>query len=100
MRITSKTLLHQQRQSLHTFAHVGVPHRNPHPRVRRDHRIAFSAAAANAGDADAKILSCPSSARSRTIAGVVSDAFSGGSSNSTAGMNAGSAWRRVVRRHW
>ena len=44
MRITVK-LLDDEREALHPFPHVGVAHRNPHPRARRDHRNAFSVAA-------------------------------------------------------
>src|SRR3546814_9403580 len=54
--ITLEALLNHQRQTLHAFAHIGVAHRDPHPRARRDHRSAFNAAAASAGGADAKML--------------------------------------------
>lgn len=55
--IMLKPLLHQQRQALHPLAHIRVAEGDPHPRARRDHRRAFSAAATRGGDAVAKMLS-------------------------------------------
>jgi hypothetical protein len=51
MRIALEALLDQERQPLHPFAHIGLTHRDPDPRARRDHRRAFNAAATCAGDA-------------------------------------------------
>lgn len=40
--IAAQRLLHDYRQALHAFAHIGVAHRDPHPCARWDHRSAFS----------------------------------------------------------
>src|SRR5262245_8895231 len=51
VRITPQRLLHQQRQSIKTLAHVGVPGRQPHPRPARGrdrHRRAAASAAITA----------------------------------------------------
>ena len=38
------------------LAHIGVTHRDPHPRTGRDHRGAFNVAATNAGGAEATVI--------------------------------------------
>lgn len=70
--IAAQGLLHDQRQALHALLHIGMAHRDPHPRTRWDHRSAFSAAAANAGDADGKIVTLRPRGRSITNAAPIS----------------------------
>jgi FlaA1/EpsC-like NDP-sugar epimerase len=67
MGIALEALLNQQRKARHTFAHVGMAHRDPYPAAWRDHRSAFSAAAICAGDADPKMLIRRPRASSTTI---------------------------------
>jgi hypothetical protein len=68
MGIALQVLLHEQRQPLHPLPHVGVAHRDPNPRARRDHRSAISTADAKAGDAEAAMLTRPLPGSSTTIA--------------------------------
>ena len=69
MGIALEALLDHQRQALHALPHIGVAHRDPYPRPRRDHRSAFNAAAAKDGGADAKMLTRLPRASSTIIAG-------------------------------
>jgi hypothetical protein len=79
VRITVE-LLHDEREALHAFPHIGVAHGDPHPRARRDHRSAFSVAAASAGDAEAKMLTRLPRSSSMTMAGAVPEGGDAGSS--------------------
>ena len=59
---------HVQVAAMRIATQTLLAHRDPHPRIREDQRIALSAAAASEGDAEAKILSRPPSGISRTAA--------------------------------
>jgi hypothetical protein len=75
-------MLHHRGQALHPASHIGVAHRDPHARARRDHRTALSAATASAGGVDAEMRSRRPSASSSTIA--ASGSLGGGASAGSA----------------
>lgn len=88
-RIAVQRLLHDQREALHTFAHVGVTLGDPYPRTRWDHRSAFSAAVASAGDADAKMVMRRSRGGSMTMAAPEPDSAASPPLITTASANPG-----------
>ncbi len=89
--IALEALLDQQSEALHPLAHIRVPHRDPHPRARRDHRRAFSAEATSAGGAEAKMLIRLPRARSMTIAGCRLEGATSATSIITAAAKPGAA---------
>lgn len=90
MGIALQVLLHQQSQALHALPHIGVTHRQPHPRARRDHRSAFTTAVTSVGVAPAKMLTRPPFTTSTTIAGRCSSGWPTSSSTTTASVRDGS----------
>src|SRR5215472_17535122 len=74
MRVAPQSLLHLDRQAVHSASHVGVPDRQPHSHTRWDwdHRRANASmtAAAKAGDTAAGIRTRALPANSISIAGI------------------------------
>ena len=100
-RVAAQAFLHQQRQTLHAFTHIGVTRRDPDPNARcdRDHRSARKVVVTNAAGAVALILTRAPLENSTVIA-TASGAAEAGSSTTIAGANAAPlSVADVCRRH-